>query len=93
MFPYESYAFSWAEENDIEFVPMISHSSKIKFSDGTRCSLVEGDCELSKIVDELNNTKQRVKAEYLMGFNECYSKNPDKPWKWIEPADAAKYWA
>jgi len=71
MFPFQRFPLSWAEENNVEFVAMLPHT-RVKFSDGSECEMREDNCDISKIVDELENTKEQVHVEYLMAFNEPY---------------------
>jgi hypothetical protein len=88
---------TWADDNDIEFVPMIpgpwlwNESGK-----GKKCFFDEGKsplCTLTDVIDVLQDAKTTrsngVEIKRLMGFNEMYNNPPPVD---LTPQEAALYW-
>ena len=52
-------------------------------------------CDVNDFIEQLKETQAKldVKMEYLLGFNEPWDTHESSyDWKYIAPADAAKYW-
>jgi len=79
---------SWANDNNVELVPMISQSS-IELFDGSWCTFrtpatdVQGknipvttECTTAMLVETLKNTQSQltVPMKYILGWNEPYVK-------------------
>ena len=60
LYPKEPFPLSWAQENKVEFVPMIKGRWNIELPDGSECTLAykEGQkkCDVDELVDVLNKT-------------------------------------
>jgi len=101
LFPVPDFPYEWANDNNLEFIPMISKKD-IKLPDGSYCHM-DADvvaeksrkfthCDLDTIAGILNDVKSKVSTKYLMMFNEAYKHSDKKPWKWQEPQDVVDYW-
>ena len=87
----------WADENDVEFVPMIPQPwlwDNNENSSGKKCFFDEDKqptCRVEDVIEVLNNAKKArkggVPVKSLMGFNEMYN-NPDD----LTPEESALYW-
>ena len=89
----------WADENNIEFVPMISQPWLIDPGTDEKLCYFEGFysltpvCTTQDVIDTLKNSvaARTVRPRYLLGFNEQYNNRPPIG-RDISPVQAVHYW-
>ena len=91
----------WANENGLEFVPMLNQN-RIKLDGWSKCYLNGRDpdgneqerCDKDRIASEIKETMDKLTTpvRYLIGLNEPFDTDENKPNKWVEPREASALW-